>query len=110
MVLPLQPERTRTVSMLLPARGSKERMITAKSMRAATSPRAALSALIILLLAIASAGCTLAAMAQGVRSLTGTVFDPAGRAVAGAQIQLHSASGAQIIVTTASDGKFTIEL
>jgi len=85
-------------------------MITAKSMRAATSPRAALSALIILLLAIASAGCTLAAMAQGVRSLTGTVFDPAGRAVAGAQIQLHSASGAQIIVTTASDGKFTIEL
>jgi hypothetical protein len=85
-------------------------MITAKSMRAAISPRAALSAFIILLLAIASAGCALAAMAQGVRSLTGTVFDPAGRAVAGAQIQLHSASGAQIIVTTASDGKFTIEL
>jgi hypothetical protein len=86
-------------------------MIIGKSMRAAIKPRAVLSALTILLLAIAGAVCNLGAMAQGgTRSLTGTVCDPAGRPVAGAQIQLDSASGTRAMVTTASDGNFTIEL
>lgn len=47
---------------------------------------------------------------QSTSVITGTVLDPAGRPVAGAQIELDSASAASLRGTTGKDGAFTIVL
>ena len=54
--------------------------------------------------------CTLAAAQTGTARITGTVLDPAGRPVAGAHIELDSASGAPITATTGAEGEFTVAL
>jgi hypothetical protein len=78
-----------------------------RSIPAITSGRVGLCTLAIAILVIATFACTVAAVAQ---SAVGTVLDPAGRPVVGARVKLDSASGARLVVTTVSDGGFTIAL
>ena len=76
-----------------------------------TSGRARLWTLAIAFLLIATSTGTMAASAQDSESrATGTVLDPAGRPLAGANVLLESASGARLTGATGSDGAFTIQL
>ena len=64
----------------------------------------------VVLLAICAASFVLAAAQTGAPRVAGTVFDPAGRPVAGARVLLESANGAEFIVTTGNDGSFSVAL
>jgi hypothetical protein len=54
--------------------------------------------------------CALAAAQTGTVRINGTVLDPAGRPVAGARVELDSASGTRLRAATGSDGGFTLLL
>ena len=65
----------------------------------------------IVILILASCIGTLAATAQpGAPRLIGTVLDPTGHLVAGAHVELDSASAGPLTGTTGNDGDFTIAL
>ena len=67
--------------------------------------------LIVVLLAIFTLPLSLAGVAQTtIVRISGTVFDPGGRTVSGAHVELDSASGVRLFSTTRSDGGFTIVL
>jgi hypothetical protein len=86
-------------------------MHVVRSIPAIASGRAVFWTVSIAILLVATIACTLAAVAQNaIGHVTGIVLDPAGRPLAGANINLHSASGARLIGTTASDGGFSITL
>jgi hypothetical protein len=86
-------------------------MHTSRSILSITSCRARLWTLAIAFLLIGTFASTFAAAAEsGVGRTTGTVLDPSGLPLAGANVKLDSASGARLIGTTGSDGGFTIAL
>src|SRR5271169_1714485 len=65
----------------------------------------------IVLLLLGAVAWTIGIHAQtGGARYTGTVVDPAGRAVAGAQVDLVSATGARSAGTSGSDGGFDLAL
>ena len=69
------------------------------------------SILYLVILTFAGLAGVLAVAAQsGVARIAGTVLDPAGRPVAGAYIELDSASAAPQTATTENDGDFRISL
>ena len=59
---------------------------------------------------IIALACALAAAQTNPPSITGTVLDPLGKPVAGARVELASASGTLLTVTTGPNGGFTIAL
>lgn len=63
-----------------------------------------------ILLSLVLLGSGIAAAQTGAACIFGTVLDPADRPVAGAHIELDSASGARLTGTTGNDGEFTIAL
>jgi hypothetical protein len=65
----------------------------------------------IILLGIFALTFALAGVAQsGTARINGTLLDPGGRTVPGAQVELQSASGVRLSSTTGSDGGFAIVL
>src|SRR6201998_902736 len=86
-------------------------MHASRSILSITSCRARLWILAIAFLLIETFASTIAAAADsGVGRITGTVLDPSGLPLAGANVKLDSASGARLIGTTGRDGGFTIAL
>jgi hypothetical protein len=86
-------------------------MLASRSNFPVAGVKACLSSLAIVLILSATLACAVAAAAQsGTDHLIGTVLDPAGRPLAGARIDLDSASGDRLTCTTGSDGGFTIAL
>ncbi len=62
----------------------------------------------IVILALAAYFCAVAAAQTGAPRICGTVLDPAGRPVAGARVEMESASGARLAVSTGGDGDFSL--
>jgi Carboxypeptidase regulatory-like domain len=86
-------------------------MLASRSNFPVVGVEACLPRLAIVFLLIATLACAIAAAAQsGAGHLTGTVLDPAARTLAGAHIELDSASGLRLTGTTGVDGGFTIAL
>ena len=71
--------------------------------------RSALSNLVACMI-VALAGSLFASAQSNVARIAGTVLDPTGMPVAGARIELDSASAASQTATTGNDGGFTIAL
>jgi hypothetical protein len=65
---------------------------------------------IIVALALLTFVGVVAGAQSGGGRCSGTVLDPGGRAVAGARVELDSASGARLRTTTGSDGAFRIDV
>ena len=60
----------------------------------------------LLLFSVSSSGITWAQAGMG--RITGSVLDPSGFSVAGAKIEIDSASGARLIATTDKEGSFSV--
>ena len=65
---------------------------------------------IVLLLMLSALACTLAPAQTSAPRISGTVFDPAGKPVAAAQVAFDPGSGRRPTATTGPDGGFSIAL